>query len=109
MPLTTIMMSEIPAMDAGIASGVGNVTMQVGGAFGLAVLGTITADHTRTLITQGESLGAALTSGYQLGYGIAAACVAAALVVVLVVLRTPRVARVAQQFSSDDLETAQAA
>src|SRR6202163_2564290 len=29
MPLTTIMMSDIPATDAGVASGVGNVTMQV--------------------------------------------------------------------------------
>ena len=58
MPLTTIMMSEVPATDAGIGSGVGNVTMQVGGAFGLAALGTITADHTHTLIAQGDSVAA---------------------------------------------------
>jgi EmrB/QacA subfamily drug resistance transporter len=109
MPLTTIMMSEIPAMDAGIASGVGNVTMQVGGAFGLAALGTITSDHTRTLMAQGQSLAGALTAGYQLGFGIAAACVATGLLIVVVVLRTPRSARVQQEFATDDLETAQAA
>jgi EmrB/QacA subfamily drug resistance transporter len=109
MPLTTIMMSEIPAMDAGIASGVGNVTMQVGGAFGLAALGTITSDHTRTLMAQGQSLVGALTAGYQLGFGIAAACVATGLLIVVVVLRTPRSARAQQEFATDDLETAQAA
>jgi MFS family permease len=109
MPLTTIMMSDIPAMDAGIASGVGNVTMQVGGAFGLAALGTISSDHTRALIAQGESLAGALTAGYQLGFSIAAACVATGLIIVLVVLRAPRVARARQEFASDDLETAQAA
>jgi EmrB/QacA subfamily drug resistance transporter len=109
MPLTTIMMSDIPAMDAGVASGVGNVTMQVGGAFGLAALGTISADHTQTLMAQGQSLAGALTAGYQLGFGIAAACVATGLIIVVVVLRSPRAARAQQEFASDDLETAQAA
>jgi len=109
MPLTTIMMAEIPAADAGVASGVANVSMQVGSAFGLAALGTISADHTRTLIAQGQSLAGALTAGYQLGFGIAAACVATGLLIVLVVLRTPRAARTRQEFASDDLETAQVA
>ena len=109
MPLTTIMMAEIPAADAGVASGVANVSMQVGAAFGLAALGTISADHTRTLIAQGQSLAGALTAGYQLGFGIAAACVATGLLIVLVVLRTPRAARTRQEFASDDLETAQVA
>ncbi len=109
MPLTTIMMADIPATDAGIASGVGNVTMQAGGAFGLAALGTISTDHTRALLAQGQSLAAALTAGYQLGFGIAAACVAAGLIIVVVVLRSPRVAVARQQVGSDELETAQAA
>jgi EmrB/QacA subfamily drug resistance transporter len=110
MPLTTIMMSDIPATDAGVASGVGNVTMQVGGAFGLAALGTISTDHSRALVAQGESLAGALTAGYQLGFGIAAACVATGLIIVLVVLRAPRVARAQlQESASRELETAQAA
>jgi predicted MFS family arabinose efflux permease len=110
MPLTTIMMSDVPATDAGIGSGVGNVTMQVGGAFGLAALGTITTDHTRTLIAHGESLAGALTAGYQLGFSIAAVCVATGLIIVLVVLRSPRAARSRQEaLAPDDMETAQAA
>jgi EmrB/QacA subfamily drug resistance transporter len=110
MPLTTIMMSEVPATDAGIASGVGNVTMQVGGAFGLAALGTIASDHSRTLVAHGQTVISALTGGYQLGFGIAAACVATGLIIVLVVLRAPRAARAQlQESASSELETAQAA
>jgi len=109
MPLTTIMMADIPATDAGVASGVGNVTMQVGGAFGLAALGTISSDHTHALLAQGHSVAAALTAGYQLGFGVAAACVAAGLIIAVVVLRTPRVAVARQELKSDERETAQAA
>jgi EmrB/QacA subfamily drug resistance transporter len=99
MPLTTIMMAEIPASDAGVASGVGNVTMQVGGALGLAALGTITSDHTRALVGQGQSVVAALTAGYQLGYSIAAACVAVGLLIVIFVLRTPSQVRPALAYT----------
>ena len=93
MPLMTIMMADVPAADAGIASGVANVTMQVGAAFGLAALGTIASDHSRTLIAQGSPLVSALTGGYQLGFAIAAACVATGLVIVVVVLRSPGATR----------------
>jgi MFS family permease len=109
MPLTTIMMGEIPAADAGIASGVGNVAMQVGGAFGLAALGTISTDQTRVLLAQGQPAMSALTAGYQLGFAIAAACVATGLFVVIVALRTPRIARAPHEFAAEDLETAEAA
>jgi EmrB/QacA subfamily drug resistance transporter len=87
MPLITIAMSEVPARDAGLASGIANVTMQVSAAIGLAALGTISTDHSRALAAQGYSLSGALTGGYQLSFGIAAACVAAGLLVVVLVLR----------------------
>ncbi len=109
MPLMTIMMAEVPAADAGIASGVANVTMQVGAAFGLAALGTISADHSKALVAQGQSVLSALTSGYQLGFAIAAACVAVGLLIVVVVLRSPRVARARQEFALDETESAEAA
>jgi len=95
-------MAEVPAADAGIASGVANVTMQVGAAFGLAALGTISADHTRLLASQGQSLVSALTSGYQLGFVIAAACVATGLLIVLVVLRSPATTRARQPLTRHD-------
>jgi EmrB/QacA subfamily drug resistance transporter len=107
MPLMTIMMAEVPAADAGIASGVANVTMQVGAAFGLAALGTISADHSRVLIAQGQSTLSALTNGYQLGFGIAAACVAVGLLIVVVVLRSPAEARNRQRTMEAEVSTQQ--
>jgi EmrB/QacA subfamily drug resistance transporter len=87
MPLITIAMSEVPPQDAGLASGIANVTMQISAAIGLAALGTISSGHSAALAAQGYSLSSALTGGYQLSFGIAAACVAVGLLVVLVVLR----------------------
>jgi hypothetical protein len=67
--------------------------MQVGAAFGLAALGTISSDHSRALVAQGHSIASALTGGYQLGFAIAAAVVAVGLLIVIVVLRSPAAAR----------------
>jgi EmrB/QacA subfamily drug resistance transporter len=89
MPLTVIAMAEVPAVDLGLAAGISNVTMQVSAAIGLAALGTISTDHSRALAAQGQSLGSALTGGYQFAFTIAAICVAAGLVVALTVLRSP--------------------
>jgi EmrB/QacA subfamily drug resistance transporter len=112
MPLMTIMMAEVPMADAGVASGVANVTMQVGAALGLAALGTISTDYSRTLVAQGQTAVSALAGGYQLGFAIAAACVATALVIVVVALRSParvRVQRPLAQTGSTPADDAQAA
>jgi MFS family permease len=88
MPLTIIAMAEVPSVDLSLAAGIGNVTMQVSAAVGLAALGTISTDHSRALAAQGHSVGSALTGGYQFAFAIAAICVAAGLLVVLTVLRS---------------------
>jgi len=93
MPLLTISMSQVPAADAGLASGFGNLTMQIGGAVGLAVVGTISAGHTRALAAQGYTLAAALTGGYQIAFLLASISVTAGLVVVLTTLRSTGAAR----------------
>jgi EmrB/QacA subfamily drug resistance transporter len=87
MPLLSISMSEVPAADAGVAAGFGNVTMQMGAAIGLAALAAISTAHAQTLMAQGQSVSAALTGGYQLAFLLAAGCVVAALAVVLIVIR----------------------
>ena len=90
LPLLTIAMSEVAPADAGLASGFSNVTMQVGGALGLAVFGTIATDHARALFAEGDPLPAALTGGYQLGFVLAAVAVVAGMAVVLAVIRSTR-------------------
>jgi EmrB/QacA subfamily drug resistance transporter len=87
LPLLTISMSEVPIADAGLGSGFSNVTMQVGGAVGLASVTTIATSHAQGMAT------------FQLAYLLAAAIVAGALAVVLVGLRS-RAAVAPQQHSA---------
>ncbi|HET6173418.1 MAG TPA: MFS transporter [Gaiellales bacterium] len=88
-PLLAIAMAQVPSADAGLASGIVNVSMQMSGAIGLAVLGTISTDHARSLVAGGDALPAALTSGFQLSFLIGAACVAVGAVAAFFLLRTP--------------------
>jgi predicted MFS family arabinose efflux permease len=44
-PMTTAVMSTVPAARAGMASGTLNTTRQVGGVFGIALLGSIVTRH----------------------------------------------------------------
>ena len=46
MPLLTLAMADVPAADAGLGSGITNVSQQISGALGLAVLSTVAANHT---------------------------------------------------------------
>ncbi|WP_440069703.1 DHA2 family efflux MFS transporter permease subunit [Streptosporangium sp. OZ121] len=88
--LTTLGMSGARADDAGLASGLFNTTQQIGMAVGVAVLSTLAARRTGELLSAGESEAAALTGGYHLAFGVAAALLLAAFTVALVVLRQPR-------------------
>jgi EmrB/QacA subfamily drug resistance transporter len=87
--LMTLSMSGATPSDAGLASGLVNTTLQVGGAIGLAVLTTFATERTDGLLADGESTASALTSGYHLAYLIGAGLVAVALVIVLTVMRPP--------------------
>jgi EmrB/QacA subfamily drug resistance transporter len=87
--LMMLAMSGATPSDAGLASGLINTTAQVGGAIGLAVLATLASSRTDSLLADGESTAAALTSGYHLALLIGAACVAVAMVIGLLVLRDP--------------------
>jgi EmrB/QacA subfamily drug resistance transporter len=87
--LMTLSMSGATPSDAGLASGLVNTTLQVGGAIGLAVLTTFATERTDGLLADGESVASALTSGYHLAYLIGAGLVAVGLVIVLTVMRPP--------------------
>jgi EmrB/QacA subfamily drug resistance transporter len=93
MPLLQIAMAEVPPADAGLASGIVNVSMQISGAVGLAILATVSTRRTAVLVAQGHPGASALTSGYALAFWIGAASVAAGLAVAFGVLGRP--ARVA--------------
>jgi MFS family permease len=84
--LVNLAMSGATQQDAGLASGLVNTSAQVGGALGLAVLATLSASHTQSLLHKGTPPLEALTSGYHLAFWIAAGLVVAAIAVALTVL-----------------------
>jgi EmrB/QacA subfamily drug resistance transporter len=87
--LMTLAMSGADESDSGLASGLVNTSLQVGGAIGLAVLATVATERSDGLISDGGSTASALTSGYHLAFLVGAAMVLAAFGVALGTLRSP--------------------
>jgi EmrB/QacA subfamily drug resistance transporter len=88
--LMTLSMSGATPSDSGLASGLVNTSVQVGGAFGLAVLATLATERSSALIADGVPTASALNSGYHLAYLIGAALVVVAIVTASVVLRSQK-------------------
>jgi EmrB/QacA subfamily drug resistance transporter len=86
-PLLTIAMADVPVSDAGLGSGITNVSQQVAGALGLAVLGTIATNHSKSLEAHGHTLANSLVSGYHLAFTIGAGSIVVAIITTLVLLR----------------------
>jgi predicted MFS family arabinose efflux permease len=86
--LMTLAMSGVAPEDSGLASGLVNTSVQVGGAIGLAVLATLSTNRTESLVAEGESLANALNSGYHLAYLVGTALIGAAIVVALRAFRS---------------------
>jgi EmrB/QacA subfamily drug resistance transporter len=89
-PLIAIAMSDVPPQDAGLASAITNVSLQMSAAIGLAALGTVSANQARTLAAHGSPLREALAGGYQLALVVATVCVAASALIAIVALRPAR-------------------
>jgi EmrB/QacA subfamily drug resistance transporter len=91
MPLLTIAMADVPAEDAGLGSGITNLSQQLGGALGLAVLSTIAATHTKALAGD-HGPTSALIGGYQLAFLAGALAIGTGIVLAVALLRprTPR-------------------
>ena len=85
--LMTLAMSGATPSDSGLASGLVNTSMQVGGAIGLAVLATLATERTDSLLATGAAHSAALNSGYHLAYLIGAVLVGLAACIAVFVLR----------------------
>ncbi len=99
-PLLTMALANVPAKDAGIGSGIVNVSQQVSAALSVAVLGTVSASRTATLLASGSSLHTALDGGYRLAFAIALGSVVVGIVVGIFILKQKKTA-------SEDAEIAE--
>lgn len=85
--IMTLAMSGATPQDAGLASGLVNTSMQVGGAVGLAVLATLSTERTENLEAAGRATVDALNSGYHLAYLVGAGLAAVSVLIAIFVLR----------------------
>jgi EmrB/QacA subfamily drug resistance transporter len=88
--LMTIAMSGATPSEAGLASGLVNTSMQVGGALGLAVLATLSSSRAKDVLATGGTSSAALAGGLHLALAIGAGLVITAIVIGTAVLPSAR-------------------
>lgn len=90
-PVLLAAMSDVEPAQAGLASGVVNTSFMMGGALGLAVLASIAASRTDTLLASGDGAIAALNGGYRAAFLVGALFAALAATLGGVLLREGRV------------------
>jgi EmrB/QacA subfamily drug resistance transporter len=77
-PLLLAAMGDVAPEESGIASGIVNTAFMMGGALGLAVLASVAASRTSSLLAGGSGHAAALVGGYHLAFAIGAVFAAVA-------------------------------
>jgi EmrB/QacA subfamily drug resistance transporter len=93
-PVTLLATVGVPAEDSGLASGLLNTSQQVGGALGLAILSTLAANHTTSLLTSGTARPLALLGGWHVAFTGGAVVLALAALSLVVLLRRRHLAHV---------------
>jgi MFS family permease len=99
--LTTLAMSGVDPSESGLASGLINTSLQVGGSIGLAVLAGLATTRSHDLLGDGNSTAASLTGGYHLAFLVGAGLVLLGVGVAVRVLEAqPRALREPLQSSA---------
>jgi EmrB/QacA subfamily drug resistance transporter len=93
-PLTLIATTNVDRKDAGLASGLFNTSQQVGGALGLAILSTLAASKTSSVLGDISGVAtpadhaSALVAGYHVAYWAGAALILAGAVLMATLIRS---------------------
>ena len=95
----------VPAAQSGLASGLLNTSRLMGGALGLAVLGTLADSYTRHQLHRAVPALAALSDGYQLAFGIGATFCLVGAAAAVALLRSPRETLDAAIDAAEDAES----
>ncbi len=85
-PMLLAAMSEVPQNESGLASGLVNTSFMMGGALGLAILASLAAARTHSLLMQGAPQVVALNGGYHVAFIVGALAGLAAAIVSFVFL-----------------------
>ena len=99
-PITLIATTNVGDEDAGLASGLFNTAQQVGGALGLAVLSTLAADKSASVLADlghapnAAEQASALLDGFNVAFTVAAILVAVSAVLLMLLVRKEDVAGV---------------
>ena len=80
-PMLLAAMGDVEQSEAGLASGVVNTSFMMGGALGLAILASIAASRTDSLLASGEDQLAALNGGYHAAFLVGAVFAVGAAVI----------------------------
>jgi EmrB/QacA subfamily drug resistance transporter len=104
-PVTLLATTNVPPEDAGLASGLFNTSQQIGGALGLAILSTLAATRTSHK-TAALGHDAALVSGYHLAFFIGAIWMAAAIGVLVLLVRKSDVAQIQEAAAQEAIPVA---
>jgi EmrB/QacA subfamily drug resistance transporter len=86
-PLLLAAMGDVGPTEAGLASGIVNTAFMMGGALGLAILASLAASRTETLLASGDGSLIALTGGYHAAFLAGAVFAVAAAVIAAAVMR----------------------
>jgi EmrB/QacA subfamily drug resistance transporter len=92
-PVLLAAMSDVAPEQSGLASGLVNTSFMLGGALGLAILASVAAARTDSLLASGDGRVAALTGGYHAAFLAGAVFAVAAAALATVLLRAPAAAQ----------------
>jgi EmrB/QacA subfamily drug resistance transporter len=86
-PISIAALAGIRASEAGLASGLFNTTLQIGGALGIAALSTVASSQTTSALESGNALPNALVDGFSAAFTVGVAIAALGIVAALTLIR----------------------
>jgi len=92
-PVSIGALAGVAHQDSGVASGLLNMSQQIGGAIGVAVASTVAATRSRLLLSQGHTAAVALTGGFHWAFWITGLTGLAAVPVTFQLIRRTEFAR----------------